>query len=288
MKKFLAILALILTVSAILILVSYSHFNSYSEEGNRNLARFRLPGTAVESINFIQFSYHDNINIHDTFQEFDIDEHDNSSLTIIARQWELLQQFIEGEPTVLTTRRGLIMHRDITPAALPSFYELYGVDWDCGALMALDLTLAIRPNCQNNLNNERLMNIFHEFHEICGGNIFIHAMGELFSEMLTTRHSLSQSQLKFLEALESYMEFVNIPFWYDMYKNDPVITHIGLPNPNTAGRCYFFTVWLYDPALIALSDDELAEYTIPLREEMKDFIGLQSYRFEFRVNRCTI
>jgi len=284
MKRFAALLMLVLAVVSIIFLVSCSHLPGSSNDGQRRLATFRFPRASNESA---YISHQDNINIHDAFQEAvsDFFEIEDDDLAILARQWELLQQFMEEESAVRTARRGLVMNRVVTYTAPPSFYELYGLDWDCGAFLALDLTFTVGTGCEGNLRGERLMSILQELAEICGDSMRTDMIGYFASGMSPTRHSLPPSQLVFLEALEAYMNMVNAPFWADN-AIDPIITHIGLPNPRSSGRCYFFTVWLYDLAFITLCYDELAIYTMPLRQEMIDFIGMDYYRFEFRVNRC--
>jgi len=288
MKQIIIVVSKVIIIFTALFLSSCVNLPGTSQEGSNHLASFRLP-TATEYSGAAISSTHDNNNIANAFQDFSADtiaSSEDSALSAIVRQWELLQQFMDEESTVRTIRRGLFMETIISSITPPSFYELYGQEWDCAALLALDLTFTIGVTCQAHLHNERLLGALMEFTEICSDNIRINVVEEIASGMHPTRHGLRPSQRIFLEALEAYMDMVNAPFWYDMYANDPVITHIGLPNPNSDGSCDFFTVWLYDPAFLDLCNDELAIYTMDLRQEIIDFIGMDCYRFEFRINRC--
>ncbi|MCL2361897.1 MAG: hypothetical protein FWC73_08815 [Defluviitaleaceae bacterium] len=282
MKRIIVIFTMFLVVGLAFFLASCSHLPSGSGEGPR-IAAFRLPGESVND--GPRLSPQNNINTQDAFQELAVDMEDDDILLLI-RQWELLLQFMEEESMVRTYRRGLLLDRmedSITP---PSFYDLYGHQWNCIAIMALDLTFTVGRMCQNYRHNERLLTALLEFSELCEDFIRIDVVREMASGMHPTRQSLTPSELIFLEALEAYMDIVNIPFWYDMYTNDPVITHIGLPSPNSPGGYNFFTIWLYDLSYIPLCNNELAVYTMDLRKEITEFIGMDTYRFEFRVNRC--
>jgi len=209
----------------------------------------------------------------------------NEGLADLTRQIELLNVLIEGT-AIETPRRGLLIESPNREATLPSYLLQQGM-WDCDAILTHALASSARMTCENQPHNQRLVNTLLEFSEICNENNQFEMILELFLGMVPTRQSLSQSQLEFLEALEGFMEIANAPFWEDMYNNDPVITHIGLPIATSfIMRNPYFTIWLYDPDLIDLTPRQLATYTADLRREISEQIETETYRFEFKVNPC--
>ena len=204
----------------------------------------------------------------------------NDALCALYRQMELLQQMID-DASVLTHRRGILMEYANLADALP-LYQLDLQLWSCNVLLAQALLATVGVSCNNHAQNQRVINALLEFSDICSDYTRFDVTLELMLGILPTRQSLTPSQLDFLYALEGFMAVVNEPFWDDMYSNDPVITHIGVPI-SSSQRCPFFTIWLYDPDLKALTNYQLAEQTIGLREEIIEYIGLEAYRFEFRV-----
>ncbi|MCL2528575.1 MAG: hypothetical protein FWE42_09185 [Defluviitaleaceae bacterium] len=208
----------------------------------------------------------------------------NEDLTTLAEQWARLQLFMQ-ESIVRTTRRGIVMDTVVSTVA-PPFSNLDDILLDCGQLLDLGISFNVGFTCQNHLQNEWLIAALLEFTEICRNNIRFEVMGDLAFGMTAARSDLTQSQELFLICLESYMAVKNAPFWADMYNNDPVITHIGLPSATRTADCYqFFTIWLYNPDLLGLSQEELDSYTADMRAEILGFIEADPYYFEFRVTQ---
>jgi len=193
---------------------------------------------------------------------------------------DILQQMID-EASVLTYRRGILMENANlhTP-----FYQLDRQLWSCSALLAQALLATVGFSCDNHAQNQRVITALMGLSDICSDYTRIEVTIELMLGMLPVRQALTPSQLEFLYALEGFKAMVNAPFWEDMYSNDPVITHIGVPISSLL-RCPFFTIWLYDPDLKELTNCQLAEYAMDIREEILEFIGLDAYPFEFRVAR---
>jgi len=206
----------------------------------------------------------------------------NEELTTLAQQWARLQLFME-ESAIRTTRRGILMDSVISMIG-PPFHDLSDIIFDCDTLLDLGLSFVVGVTCQNHVHNELLLNTLLEFTEICRDNLRFEVMGEMVFGMMPTRQSLTTSQQYFLNCLESFMAVVNAPFWEDMYSNDPIITHIGLPTTLVGWGYPFFTVWLYDPDLLGLPVEELEGYTSDMRAQILDFITVDPYHFEFRVN----
>jgi len=208
----------------------------------------------------------------------------NDELYAFATQIELMRRHI-NESAVITQRRGIAMEPTGPVASLP----LYGPSrqpWSCDTLLAYALTASLELTCDNQV--QRLVDALIYLGEICADYNRFNLTMELMLGMLPTRQALSCSELYFLYELEAFMAMVNAPFWGNMYAFDPVITHIGVPVGSPLG-CSYFTIWLYNPSLKCLTDDQLADYTTELRNEILkklENVGANPYRFEFRVNQC--
>jgi len=209
---------------------------------------------------------------------------ENEELTALAEQWARLKMFIDTV-AIRSIRRGIVMDTVVNMVLPPQIYDIENILLYCDAMLDHGILFNVVFSCQSHMQNERLINALLEFTAICREHIRFEVMEELVLGMMPTREALTPSQQSFLCALEDYMAVVNAPFWEDMYNNDPVITHIGLPSAvGQFGSYPFFTIWLYDPDLLGLGSGELAEYTGDMEADIIGFAG-DMYAFEFRVNQ---
>ena len=226
----------------------------------------------------------DDLDIHQALVEFAEEMNlsnnlveDNEILTRLAEQWALIRLFVDNLESMRTTTRGLVMDPNTFTISSPSM-NAKGLMAVCDSLITdIKFVIGVLPDV---LEDEELTSALLTFAGMCANNVRFQVMEELTGTMFTTRCDLTPAQLTQLEALEAYMAKVNAPFWQNPDLYDPVIAYIGLPLIHESNP--IFTVWLYDPTLIGLSDAEFSRRTAPLLADIVEFIG-SSEHFVLRV-----
>ena len=206
---------------------------------------------------------------------------ENDDLTALAYQWARLRDYVYNNAPMRTVRRGFIVDPSVSVIGPPipgaelffiqceSFWNSLGMETEF-------------PGCRN-MEHPWLISALRDFAGLCRSSTRAQVVEELAMGMFPTRNDLPPCQQQFYEALEAFMHTVNAPFWDDMQNNDPVITRIGLPGIVNCWDVCYFTIWLYDPDLLELSEEELAQHTDDLRAAITEFTGISNQPFVFRV-----
>jgi len=191
----------------------------------------------------------------------------NEALDTYYRQWERLNDFIDLLP-VRTVKRGLILDWPVNMWS-PAGSRGDGSGFNVGF------------SSQAHMDNEELKEALLIFTGIDRDNIDFEVVGEFTVGWTPTRENLTPEQLRALDMLEAFVEKVNAPFWQDRYTHDPVVVRIELTGDwDWEGTEEFtlsaFTLFLYDPDLLDLTTDELADRTVALREEIAAVTGVEA------------
>lgn len=132
--------------------------------------------------------------------------------------------------------------------------------------------------------NEELKETFLLFTGISRDNVDFEVAGEYFLGWAPTRANLTPQQNADLDALESFKSTANAPFWYDRYLHDPVIVNIGFDGEWDFNTNQFslsgFDIFLYDPDLLDLTDEEIIQRTAMLKDEIISATGVENIQIK--------
>jgi len=133
---------------------------------------------------------------------------------------------------------------------------------------------------EEHTNNEELKETLLFFTGIDKDNIDFEVAGEFIFGWTPTRADLTPEQNIDLDALEPFKSAANAPFWHDRYLHDPVIVSIGLDGEWDFNTNLFsltgFDIFLYDPDLLDLTDDEIIQRTATIKSEIMSVTGVEN------------
>ncbi|MCL2415632.1 MAG: hypothetical protein FWD01_02360, partial [Defluviitaleaceae bacterium] len=204
----------------------------------------------------ISFQYHD-ISFHIPNDDFLMA---NEGLRELVQQREYLNEFIN-----LTFVRSIQQNYIIKSPIISAGLAAEGSD---------SYRFKVGFSEESFMNNQYLREVLTAFTGINGENIDF--------ELLEPRRGVGVGNEAFnrlspemqadLIALEEYMEIVNAPFWQDRYAHNPVIALITISwdFPDN------FVVFLYNPELLDLTEEEIAEHTAEFRNEIIAATGVEN------------
>ncbi|MCL2386253.1 MAG: membrane lipoprotein lipid attachment site-containing protein [Defluviitaleaceae bacterium] len=216
----------------------------------------------------------------------------NEELAELTRQHERMMEFMDLIP-VRSVRRGIIMDGVIGFLVPPN----RGAAQFADGIRRDGRRFGMGFSSEEHAENEELMEVLLAFTQIPRNEIeILGGVSRAYRGFQRMRDDLNEEEKRDLLALEAYKETANAPFWQNRDLHDPVIVRIEFPhsgrsrnairmadgspvfNPNS------FILYLYDPDLLGLTIEEIAERTSALKEEITAATGVENFQFNVAEN----